>query len=629
MLTTLRSKSGGIIAKIFIGLLAMSFAIWGISDVLRVKPEETLISAGGTTISVKTYSNRFRSMLQQLARQTGRTVTPDEARAMGLDRQLLIQLIREAVLKEATRRLNLSLPDAYIAARVKAMPQFAGPDGSFDPRLFRQALYNAGLDERQFLEEERNALLGNGVMAAVTADMTAPKTLLEKTYAFRNAMRDADYVVIVADEAALPQPDEATLKKFYEEHKQQFTAPERRVIRVLALTPETLVDKVKVNDEELKKLYESQKSRFFQPELRTVEQLRFNSEEAARQALDAFRSGAKTWEQLLAEHKLKPEDVRIGPYERKRFPNEKLAEAAFSAKEGEVTGPVKTPLGVFLVKVVKVKPGREIPFEEAKKTLEKFQKLEKARDLIADYYDRIEEARASGQGLAEAASALGLRLAVTPPVARDGTGPDGKPVNVPGGEQVLAEAFRSEPGMDNDVVELGNDGYAWFEVEKVIPAGPIPFDKVKNRVLAAWKAQALAAGLRRKAEALKKKAESGTPLQKIAEELGTTVKHIEKLRRNEARPDFPTAAVRVLFAAKPGTYAIAISPDGRKAWLMKVKARPAPAPDPKSDEMKALRIVLSRGLAQDTAAEFIAALQQAYDVKINMKLWQQATGAGQ
>ena len=629
MLSAMRKSLTGPLAKIFAGLLAMSFAIWGVSDILRVKPKETLIAAGKTTISVRTFSNRFRTMLQQIAQQTGRTISPDEARQMGLDRQLLVQLVREAVQREAVRRLNLSLPADVLVARIRKMPQFTGPGGVFDRRLFQQALYNAGLSEQEFLNELRDGILAQGLMEAITADMAAPKVLVDEVYAYRNAMRDADYVVIVADEAALPQPDEATLKKFYQEHKQQFTAPERRIIRVLALTPQALSGNVKVPEEELKKLYETQKSRFFQPEKRSVEQLRFDSEEAAKKALEALRSGAKTWEQVLAEHKLKPEDVRIGPYEKKRFPSEALAKAAFAAKEGEIVGPVKTPLGVFLAKVVKVVPAHEIPFEEAKKDLEKYLQLEKARDLIAEYYDKIEELRASGQGLAEAAASLGLKLAVTPPVALDGSGTDGKPVAVPGGEAVLREAFRSEPGMDNDVVELGNDGYAWFEVEKIVPAGPIPFDKAKDKVLAAWKAQALAAALKRKAEALKRKAEAGTPLQAIAEELAASVKHIEKLKRNDARPDFPTVAVRALFAAKPGTFTVAISPDGRKAWLMKVKERPLPKPDPKSDEMKALRVVLAQGLAADTGAEFLGALQQEQDVKIDMNLWRQATGARQ
>ncbi len=248
MLTALRSKSGGIVAKIFIGLLAFSFAIWGIGDMLRVKPQDTLVSAGDTTISVQTYSDRFRQMLQQLAQRTGRGISPDEARQMGLDRQLLIQLIREAVLKEAVRRMNLSLPDDFIAERIKRMPQFAGPDGRFDKQRLQQALFSAGLSEAQFIAEERSALLGNGVMAAVTAEMRAPKTLLEQAYAWRNQTRDAAFVEIVADAARLPAPDEATLKKFYEENRQAFSEPERRVIKVLALTPANVLDKVKVSD---------------------------------------------------------------------------------------------------------------------------------------------------------------------------------------------------------------------------------------------------------------------------------------------------------------------------------------------------------------------------------------------
>ncbi len=629
MLTTLRSKSGGIVAQIFIGLLALSFAIWGVSDILRVKPQKTLISAGETTISVDTYSSRFRQMLQRLSRQTGRGISPDDARQMGLDRQLLVQLIREAVLKEEVRRLNLSLPAEFIAARVRNMPQFKGPDGRFDAQRLRQALFSAGLSEAAFIAEERDALLGNGVMEAVTADMKAPKSLIERIYAWRNQARDAAFVEIVADEAKLPQPDEATLKKFYQQHQQQFTAPERRVIAVLALTPQAVLDQVRVSEDELKRLYESRKNSLNVPERRSAQQLRFDSEEAAQQALAALKAGEKSWEELLKERKLKPRDVELGPYEKKQFPEATLADAIFAGKQGEVVGPVKTPLGVFLAKVVKVEPGHTVSFEEAKPRLEKALKLERARDKVAELYDRIEEARASGQSLTDAAKSAGLKLVTTPPVALDGTGADGKPVAVPGGEPVIGAAFRSEPGADNDVVELGDDGFAWFDVKKVIPAGPIPFDQAKDKVLAAWKAQALKAALKRRLDTLKKKAEAGTPLARIAEELGGTLKRIESVKRNDARPDFPQVAVRALFAAKPGGLATAIAPDGRKAWLMRASERPLKKLDPASAEAQAIDKALSGGIAQDTAAEFIAALQQAYDVKINMKLWQQASGAGQ
>ncbi len=629
MLTSMREKSGGIVAKIFIGLLAFSFAIWGVSDILRVKPEDTLISAGETTISVETYTNRFRNAVQQLSRASGRTMTQEEARQMGIDRQVLLQLMREAVLKEEARRLGLSLSDTFVAERIKRMPQFAGPDGRFDPQRLRQALFAAGLTEERFLVEERGLLLGNGVMQAVVADMQAPRTLVQQVYAWRNQGRDAAYVEIVADEAKLPQPDEATLKKFYEENIRQFTAPERRIISVLALTPDAVLDQVQVSEEDVKRLFEARRRQLEVPERRVIEQLRFDSEEQARAALQALNSGEKTWQALLEERKLKPEDVRLGPYDRKQFPDAALADAVFAGKQDAVVGPVATPLGVFIARVVEVQPGREVSFEDARQQMERELKLERARDIIAELYDKVEEARASGQTLADAAASLNLKLVRTPPVALDGSGEDGRPVAVPGGERVLGEAFRSQPGADNDVVELGEDGFAWFDVEKIIPSGPIPFDKAREKVLAAWKAQALMAELRRRAEVLKKKAEGGTPLEEIAAELGGAVKRIENVKRIDARPDFPPVAVQALFSVRPGALAVAIAPDGRKAWLMRVSERPLAQLDENSDEAKALKTVLAQGIAQDTSAQFVAALQQALDVKINMRLWRQASGAEQ
>src|SRR5262249_38746591 len=70
--------------------------------------------------------------LQQLGRQVGRPITPDEARARGLDRQLLGQLIAEAALDEQAKKLQLGLANDDIAQRITADPSFRGPNGQFD-----------------------------------------------------------------------------------------------------------------------------------------------------------------------------------------------------------------------------------------------------------------------------------------------------------------------------------------------------------------------------------------------------------------------------------------------------------------------------------------------------------------
>ena len=98
MLTALRSKSGGIIAKIFIALLAGSFAVWGIEDMLRGGNSETLAKVGDREIGSYEFSEAFNRQLSVYSRRLGETVTPDRARQLGIDRQILGDLMRDAAL---------------------------------------------------------------------------------------------------------------------------------------------------------------------------------------------------------------------------------------------------------------------------------------------------------------------------------------------------------------------------------------------------------------------------------------------------------------------------------------------------------------------------------------------------
>src|SRR2546430_10014794 len=98
---------GKIVMAVVMGVLIISFGVWGIADIFKGFGQSTLARVGRTEISAEQFRQLYTEKLQQIGRQFGRPLTMDQARAFGLDRQLLQQTIAEAALDEEARRLGV------------------------------------------------------------------------------------------------------------------------------------------------------------------------------------------------------------------------------------------------------------------------------------------------------------------------------------------------------------------------------------------------------------------------------------------------------------------------------------------------------------------------------------------
>ena len=121
---------------VVMGVLIVSFGIWGIADIFRGFGQSTLATVGHTEISTEQFRQLYTDRLQQIGRQVGRPMTMDQARAFGLDRQVLQQTIAEAALDEEARRLGLAQSEEETKRMIFSDPNFKGANGSFDPARF-------------------------------------------------------------------------------------------------------------------------------------------------------------------------------------------------------------------------------------------------------------------------------------------------------------------------------------------------------------------------------------------------------------------------------------------------------------------------------------------------------------
>src|ERR1700710_148780 len=122
---------GKAIMSVVMGVLIISFGVWGIADIFKGFGQSTLATIGRTEISTEQFRQLYTDRLQQIGRQFGRPLTMDQARAFGLDRQVLQQVIAEAALDDKARRMGLGMSDAEAMRMIYADPNFKGVTGNF------------------------------------------------------------------------------------------------------------------------------------------------------------------------------------------------------------------------------------------------------------------------------------------------------------------------------------------------------------------------------------------------------------------------------------------------------------------------------------------------------------------
>lgn len=626
VLQTLRKGASGWIAKIFLVILTLSFLVWGIADVFRGMGATAVASVGSTEISADAFRRQYLDQLQQISRRAGRPITPDQARAFGLDRQILNQMIADATLDEQASRLALAVSDEQIAREIAENPNFRRPGAtSFDPAYFQQLLRSNNLTEQRFVASERQRAVRDQLLKSLGAGVAVPQVLIEAVGRFENETRTASYVrVTPAAAGPLAAPTDEVLRTYFDAHKVTFRAPEYRKISVLALTPVTLAAAETVTDADAKADYERNLARFGTPERREVQQIVFTSAADAQAADEKIKAGA-SFADIAAGRGLTAKDTDLGLVAKSAILDPKIADAAFAMPEGAVSV-VEGRFGTVLVHVTKIEPGARQPFEAVKDQIIADLRLDRARRALLDKHDQVEDERASGSTLAEVAQKLGLKLQTFDAVDRSGHTPAGDPADVPGGADVLSGAFAAQPGVETDTVQLPqNGGFVWYETNAITAARDRTFEEAKAAVTVRWTEAETEKAVEARATALLDKAKAGTPLAQVAAEADLPLQIADSLRRGRAAGPFSAESIASVFDVKEGGFGVALGATEPDRIVFEVTKIMVPPPDMDTSRASA---ELSRQIENDVLLQYLSAIQKDIGVKINDKLFAQATGAG-
>jgi peptidyl-prolyl cis-trans isomerase D len=615
---------------VIMGFLVISFAIWGIGDIFRGFGRNAVANIGGTEISIEQFRHFYNERLQQLGRQAGRPITPDEARARGLDRQLLGQLIAETALDEQARKLRLGFAHDEIAQRITADPSFRGANGQFDRTRFEQLIRQAGFTENRFVEEQRRAMLRRQIAQSVTGEMKVPSTAMAILNQYRNEKRQIEYLALGTSQAGnIPVPTPEELSKYFEDRKTLFRAPEYRKISVLPLVPADLAKPDAVSDADAKTYYEQRKASYGKPEKRELRQIAFPNEQEATAARERISKGA-SFDDIAKERGINPSDTDLGMVTKSDIIDPAVADAAFALKQGETSPPIKGRFGTVLLQVVKIEPGEEKSYEQVAGQIKNEIAESRVRTEMANLRDKIEDERAAGSTLAETARKLGLKATTIEAVDRSGRGPDGKPVTgLPQTPNVISAAFASDVGVDTEALQLPNGGYLYFDVTGVTPSRERSLDEVKDQVAARWRDDEIAKRLRAKADDLLGKLKAGTPFAQVASETGLKLETATDLQRGKPGGFVPAKVVEAAFRTPKGVPSSVEGDKESERFVFRVTDVVDPALEANSSQAKAIADTLRNSYDEDVLTEYLVRLQNDFGVTINEAALNQIVGGGQ
>jgi peptidyl-prolyl cis-trans isomerase D len=607
-------------------VLAGSFAVWGINDIFRGFGRTTLAKIGDAEIPIERFRQSYQDRLQQIGRELGRPLPADRANALGLDRQVLGEMIAQAGLDQRVRQMGLGLSDADIARQITSDPKLQTVNGQFDRAKFELILRNMGYSEQRFVAEQRQEILRRQILDSVSADLAAPKAWLEAVNQFENQQRSIEYISLGPAQAGeIAHPTEEELKKYFNERKILFRAPEYRKIAIVTVTPAELAKWMEVSDDDIKQAYDKRRASFTTPERRHVEQIVFPTVADAQTAADRIKNGAHFGE-IAGDRGLKEQDIDLGTIPKSRIVDPAVADAAFDLKEGEVSAPLQTRFGAaVLITVQKIVPETTRTLAEVTPQLRNDIALERAKAQVQNLHDKIEDDRAGGSTIAEAAAKL--KLPVAPFEAdRSGRDPDGKPIgNIPHAADVIKAAFASDVGVDNDPIDA-DGGYIWYDVAAIAPARERTLEEVKAQVEQRWRDDEVASRLKTKTNDMLGKLNSGEQLAALASADGLKVQTAKNIKRGAASDGISARMTDAVFQTAKDAYG-STAGDNPSQWIVfRVIDVNTPALDAKSADHERLTQVVQRELSADLTGQYVARLEDDLGASVNASVLAQATG---
>lgn len=467
MLQNIRDNSQGIVAKIIVGLIAITFALFGVESLVSLTGGSNApATVNGVEISEYDLTQGADLQRRQLLAQMGENADPTLLDDNLIRQATLDNLIQQEVLLQSAENQGMTISDQQLDQMIINTQDFQ-VDGRFNKEQYQAVLRNAGLTPMMYKDLLRKENLQqqerNGYMLSAFALDGEADRVIE----LDRETRDVAYLQIGLDDyRKTVQISDADIAAYYDENRSGFMSDEQVVIEYLLLNKLDLLADVEIDEAELQTQFDQRLATFQADEQREVSHImvEVSDEVSDAQALaeiealaEQLNNGADFAELAKAESDdpgsadfggalgVYQQGMLDGPFE----------EAVYGLALNDVSEPVRTAFGYHLIKLTALTSTEAPVFEEIRDQLVAEQTAKKVEELYVDKLGQLADLTFSSGDLQEPSEALAMAIMTAPAFGRQG-GED----ELTSHPRVLRAAFNEElirDGINSDPIEL-DDG---------------------------------------------------------------------------------------------------------------------------------------------------------------------------
>src|SRR5919109_555428 len=188
-----------------LGLVVLAFVIFYIPDFLRSGADaasgETIATVDGREITAGEFRRSYQAQLQAYRSAYGSQMSDQLLKQLGIEQQLLQQMVDERAALAEADRLGIGSSDAEVRQRILSMPAFQENGAFIGQQRYEQLLrmQRPPIPPSEFEDNVRRSLTVEKLRGALTDWMSVSDKELEQEYRRRNDKVKLAVVSFTAD----------------------------------------------------------------------------------------------------------------------------------------------------------------------------------------------------------------------------------------------------------------------------------------------------------------------------------------------------------------------------------------------------------------------------------------------